>query len=227
MEIKEHVPLAPYTTFGIGGVARFFVQVTSVSELTEAFAFARTHHSKTFILGGGSNVLVPDQGFDGLVIKIEYQGVEVVGEKIVAAAGESWDRIVARAVECGLWGIENLSGIPGTLGGAVVQNIGAYGAALSQTLEWVEVFDAISGTVRTLTKQECMFGYRESVFKHDRALVVLRAALKLSSEPSPNLEYKDLQAAFSGTSPTLALVANCDLVALYGKKEKSKEEEGC
>jgi UDP-N-acetylmuramate dehydrogenase len=151
MTIEENIQLGPFTTFGIGGRARYFARVQSMVDLYDALDFA-AHMStkvgkevKTFVLGGGSNILVNDSGFDGLVIKIELKGIDLLREEegvlLVAAAGESWEGVVMRAVSENIWGIENLAGIPGTVGGAVVQNIGAYGAALSQTLEWVEVYD--------------------------------------------------------------------------------------
>ena len=180
MQIKENVPLAPFTTFGIGGPAAFFNTVASVDELKESLDFARDKNLTTLIFGGGSNMLVPDAGWAGLVIKIEIKGVEIEGGKstneklIIAGAGESWDALVARTVSEKLWGIENLSGIPGTVGGAVVQNIGAYGAALSQTLSWVEVLDTQTGEVKKLTNAECAFGYRESIFKKEEGRYVQR-----------------------------------------------------
>ncbi len=229
MQVEENVPLAPLTTFCIGGPARFFVRVTNIDELKEALAFAKEKQLKVFILGGGSNVLVVDEGFDGLVIKIEIAGVEIEktknGATFTAAAGESWDSLVERAVAENLWGIENLSGIPGTVGGAVVQNIGAYGRALSQTCSWVEALDYESGEVRKFTNTECYFDYRDSIFQDEGKVssggvglpfispergtfpksryVVLRAAFELSSIPKPDISYRDLAARFAGKSPTL------------------------
>jgi len=204
MQIEEHISLSPFTTFKIGGPARFFARVTTTAELEQALAFAKERQVKTFILGGGSNLLVSDTGFDGLVIKIEIQGVEENDTGFIAGAGESWDALVARAVEKQWWGIENLSGIPGTVGGAVVQNIGAYGQVLSQTLLWTEVYDATEGGVRRFTKAEYESGYRSSIFKHEPGrYIVLRVALVLSSTPHPQVEYKDLRARFEGTTPTI------------------------
>ncbi len=222
MEIEEYVPLAPLTTFHIGGMARYFCRVESVEELQECLdwldrahhKFARDQNQGVLILGGGSNVLIRDEGFDGLVIKMEIGVVEIgIDEKgegegkklLIAGAGESWDGLVLRAVKEGLWGIENLSGIPGTVGGGVVQNIGAYGAALSEVLEWVEVFDVaykekkegMTSAIRRMYAHECRFDYRDSIFKHKDTLVVLRAAFRLSHQPNPNLLYKDLASRFN------------------------------
>ncbi|MBP9711296.1 MAG: UDP-N-acetylmuramate dehydrogenase [Candidatus Pacebacteria bacterium] len=204
MQIEEHILLGPLTTFQIGGPARFFARVQSVDELKEAFTFAKEKNLKVFILGGGSNVLVDDAGFDGLVVKVELMGVEEGCTALVAAAGENWDALVAHAVDKNAWGIENLSGIPGTVGGAVVQNIGAYGQALSQTLAWVEVFDTQTSSVERLAKEKLNFGYRGSLFKQEEGrYVVLKAAFDLSPTPAPSVTYKDLAARFAGQTPSI------------------------
>src|SRR6185437_15283796 len=148
MDIKENVPLAPLTTFQIGGPARYFISAQSIEDIKAGLNFAREKALPVFILGGGSNLLVSDKGYDGLVIKVELRGVEIDDTTVIAAAGEGWDALVERSVNEKLWGLENLSDIPGTVGGAVVQNIGAYGAALSETLLWAEVLDASSGEVK-------------------------------------------------------------------------------
>ncbi len=214
--MSENVPLAPLTTFSIGGPARYFARVASLAELQHALAFAREHELPLFILGGGSNVLIDDAGFAGLVIKMEIRGIEEQKDPngstlLIGGAGEPWDAFVAYAVERGLWGIENLSGIPGTIGGAVVQDIGAYGAALSQTLRYAQVLDTRDNSVRNLTRDECAFGYRESIFKREEGrYIVLGAALALSDAQQPNFSYadpsrlyKDLARRFAGTTPTL------------------------
>jgi UDP-N-acetylmuramate dehydrogenase len=216
MEIKEGVVLAPFTTFGIGGPARYSAEVSSIPELYEALDFATNKAIRVFVLGGGSNTLLPDSGFDGLVIKIEIQGIESVEEDdeclIVAGAGEGWDALVARSIEQNLWGLENLSSIPGTVGGAVVQNIGAYGAALSQTLEWVEVLDTIEKSTKTFKASDCKFGYRDSIFKQQPGrYIVLFAAFRLFREPKRNLSYKDLSEIFENAQPSLREVRSAVL----------------
>ncbi len=210
LDIKEQVPLAPLTTFQIGGPAAYFVPARSNIEVFTAFEFAKEKDLKVFILGGGSNVLINDKGFEGLVIKVELKGLEIVEDEadtkiLIAGAGESWEKVVERACTEELWGIENLSGIPGTVGGAVVQNIGAYGAALSEVLKWAEVLDTLTGEVIRYTNEECRFDYRDSVFKKNSDLVVLRAAFKLSLTPKPNISYKDLAALFSTTASLTAI----------------------
>src|SRR3989344_5168384 len=158
MHIEENVLLGPFTTFGIGGYAKFFTRARINEELKEALSFAKEKNLKTFILGGGSNVLINDAGFDGLVIKIEIEGVAFDGETVLAGAGEQWDTLVKQAVEKDLWGIENLSGIPGSVGAAPVQNIGAYGQELKDSLAWVDALDVGSGEVKRLTVEDCGTG---------------------------------------------------------------------
>ena len=193
MRIEENVPLGPMTTFCIGGPARYFVRVRNVEELKQSLDFSKSRNLEILLLGGGSNVLVSDAGFDGLVIKIEMMGVEKENETLIAAAGENWDALVERAVGEGLWGIENLSGIPGTVGAAPVQNIGAYGSEVKDTLAWVEAFDTRGGAVTRISNAECAFGYRTSRFKKEpECFVVLRAAFKLNKNGAPNASYKDL-----------------------------------
>lgn len=198
MTIEENVPLAPLTTFYIGGPARYLARVQDVKEVCAALSFAKERALRVLILGGGSNLLVSDAGFDGLVIKIEIQGIDTEDAadphtKIFSVgAGESWDALVERAVSEGLWGVENLSGIPGTVGGAPIQNIGAYGSEVKDTLAWVEAFDTKEGRVVRLHNAECGFGYRTSRFKKEPGrFIILRAAFELKKDGAPNTSYKD------------------------------------
>lgn len=187
----------------IGGIARYFCSVDTEQTLEAAFQFAREKKVPVVILGGGSNVLIGSGEINALVVRIALKGVEWRDEKetmlVVAGAGESWDGLVAEAVRRGLWGIENLSGIPGTVGAAPIQNIGAYGTEIKETIEWVEVFDTKTGKLRRLSNKECAFGYRDSLFKRPegKSLVVTRVALCLKKNGVPNLEYKDLKAYFA------------------------------
>jgi len=223
MTIEKNVPLAPYTTFGIGGPALFLICVKNVEELKEALSFAAQKQLRVLVLGGGSNVVIEDSGFNGLVIKIEIKGIEIEqsagGAVVTAGAGEGWDALVERTTQEGLWGIENLSGIPGTVGGAVVGNIGAYGQALSQKLEWVDALDRHTGIVQQFTNAECDFGYRESVFsKHADRYVVVRAAFLLTLMPTPELSYKDLAERFKDEkNPALFAIREAVLAIRHGK----------
>lgn len=196
MQIREHVSLREYTTFKIGGPARFFARVTSVDELKEAILFAHAHDIPFFILGGGSNVLIDDGGFSGLVIQMAIMGMEwkEEGNHVIAAvgAGEGWDDFVADAVARNYSGCENLSSIPGTVGASAVQNIGAYGVEVREIITSVEVYDAKDHIVRTLSNEECMFGYRESLFKARPELIVIRVQFRLEKEYVPKQSYKDI-----------------------------------
>lgn len=213
--IREIIPLAPLTTFGVGGAARYFVEVKSEDELREALAFAEERALPVFILGSGSNILVADEGFPGLVVHISLRSFEILlkGERalVKAAAGENWDDVVQRCVADNLAGIECLSGIPGTVGAAPVQNIGAYGTQLSSTLRTVRVFDRETHTFRELSNFECRFSYRDSVFKQEgkRRYVITAIMMELSAGAAPRLVYHDLVRYFAErriVAPTLEQV---------------------
>lgn len=161
-----HVPLAPLTTFELGGPARFFAECSADTDLIAALDFAETHDLPLFILGGGSNVLVGDAGFPGLVLRLHpTENIVEDHGRFTIAAGSIWDRVVARLVENGWTGIECLSGIPGTMGAAPVQNIGAYGQEIADTLQDVRVFDRRTHSFRKLSRDECRLSYRHSLFK--------------------------------------------------------------
>lgn len=213
MNIREQVSLAPFTTFHIGGPARFLVEARTEEEVREALAYARERELPVAVLGGGSNVLVPDEGIRAMVLRMAMDDIsfERGSDAVVtcsAEAGASWDEVVERAVAQQLGGIENLSGIPGTVGGAIVQNIGAYGAVLSDVVTAVDVYDIHESARRTWTVRECGFGYRTSVFKkYPGRYIVLRARLALSAAFHPNISYHDLAVRFaSNPSPALAEV---------------------
>lgn len=199
MTIFEHVSLAPYTTFRVGGEARYFCSVGNIEDLKFALDFARTKGLRVFVLGGGSNVVIGDAGFDGLVIKMEIKGVERTGDLVCAYAGEVWDDLVSQTVLWGMWGLENLSLIPGTVGAAPVQNIGAYGVEAKDSIHSVETVEITTGKVRTFTNAECLFSYRDSFFKSTagKNLVIVSVTFHLSDLPRPNLEYRDLKEFFA------------------------------
>lgn len=203
MEVLENVSLAEHTTFRLGGVARFFVSVNSVIELREALSFAQEKNLPIFVLGGGSNVLFSDDGWKGLVLHIKlfgraYEEDSKGDARVTACAGEIWDQLVEETVEQGLWGLENLSRVPGTVGAAPVQNIGCYGVEVKDVIDWVEVLDIHTKELHILSVQECAFGYRDSIFKHreGKDYIVTRVAFRLSTHPNPKLDYKDLREFF-------------------------------
>jgi UDP-N-acetylmuramate dehydrogenase len=208
--MRENVSLKELTTFRIGGSARFFAAAATLAEVGEAAAFARERSLPLFVLGGGSNILVGDEGFPGVVLKIEIKGIEIGdadanGKRLVTAgAGEVWDDLVKRTVEERLSGLENLSLIPGTVGAAPVQNIGAYGIEVKDTITWVEVFDPRNGEITRMTAAECSFGYRSSFFKTPagKGLIVIRAAFLLEPNGAPDTSYKDIGERISSNAIT-------------------------
>ena len=218
MIIRENVPLAPYTTLGVGGPARFFAEAASEGEVRAALDWAAARGLAAFILGGGSNLVVADEGFAGLVVRVAIKGVtardggnEGGAEVIVTAgAGEDWDELVAACVGRGLAGFECLSGIPGLVGGTPVQNVGAYGQEVSETVVGVRAYDRAGGRVVELGREECGFGYRASIFNtsaRDR-YVVLEVSYALVAGGRPALRYADLERYFGGRAgePSLAEV---------------------
>jgi UDP-N-acetylmuramate dehydrogenase len=203
VEIKENFALAPLTTLTVGGAARFFASAENENEIVEAFDFAQKRDFQTFILGGGSNVLISDRGFDGLVLKIANRGIEIIREKnktrVTAQAGEDWDEFVRICVEENLAGVECLSGIPGSVGATPVQNVGAYGQEVSETIESVRVLERASRKIFDLTNADCRFSYRSSIFNtfaRDR-FVVLAVSFVLEPNGEPAIRYKDLQQFFA------------------------------
>ena len=197
--LRQDVPLAPLTTIGIGGPAKYFVRATTVDELRDALTWAAAHQQRIFILGGGSNLLIADEGFDGLVIHVDLRGVTVesVDEyaMVRVAAGEVWDDFVKMTVENGWSGIECLSGIPGSAGATPIQNVGAYGQEVSETIARVEALDRTTSLVRSFTNWDCRFGYRASLFKNyerDR-WVVLAVTFRLKVGGSATVRYPELR----------------------------------
>ncbi|HSE34992.1 MAG TPA: UDP-N-acetylmuramate dehydrogenase [Candidatus Paceibacterota bacterium] len=204
MVIEEHVPLALHTTFKVGGPARYLAHAATDAELLEAIAFARERALSILVLGGGSNMLVRDNGFPGVVIRMEGKGVtwEDCGEmvRVIADAGVIWDDFVRESTERGLFGLANLSAIPGTVGAAPVQNIGAYGVEVAEMIAFVDVIDRETFTRIRLSREDCAFGYRDSIFKRKEGatFVVVRVAFDLSRNGSANIAYQDLLRYFDG-----------------------------
>lgn len=210
MEFVQNVPLAPLTTLGVGGPAQFFASATSEQEVTNGLSFAVERGLPVFILGGGSNLLVADEGFPGLVLQISLKGAEFEADKdtvtVRAAAGEEWDGLVAESVRRNLQGIECLSGIPGLVGGTPVQNVGAYGQEVSETIVSVRALDRTEGKTVELSNAKCEFQYRKSIFnstERDR-YIVLSVTYRLQPGGRPAVRYADLQRRFERTpEPTL------------------------
>jgi len=207
MLIRENVSLAPLTTLGVGGPARYLVEAATEAEVIEAVEFARARELPLFVLGGGSNVVIADRGFAGLVLKVAISGVSHFtaehGDAVFAAgAGHDWDELVAQSVAAGCGGLECLSGIPGSVGATPVQNVGAYGQEVSQTVVEVRALDLRSLRIQTLSNSECGFAYRSSIFNTTERgrYIILRVSFALHHGSNPTLRYPDLERFFAGRS---------------------------
>ncbi len=197
--------LAPLTTLKIGGAARFFVRAETENQVVAAFNFAEENGFDIFVLGGGSNLLVSDEGFDGLVLQIALRGISAKENLVTAQAGEDWDAFCEFCVESNLAGVECLSGIPGLIGGTPVQNVGAYGQEVSETIMSVRVFDRKSKEILELTNADCKFAYRTSIFNSTdkNRFIVLAVTYRLDAGGEPKIVYKDLREFFGERRPTL------------------------
>jgi UDP-N-acetylmuramate dehydrogenase len=208
--VQENTPLAPLTTLGVGGPARYLLEASTEAGVAEGVAFARSRGLPLLVLGGGSNLLVSDRGFPGLVLRARLEEVRVEHAKLVAGAGVSWDALVEVSVGRGLAGIECLSGIPGLVGGTPIQNVGAYGQEVSDVVRRVRVYDREDDTFRDLTPAECGFAYRSSIFNTAGRgrYVVLEVEYLLEDGAPPSLRYPDLIERFpaSGVPPGLDAV---------------------
>ena len=203
MEVHTNIPLKNFTSMRIGGPARFMVEVRSAEEVMAVHRNATSKNLPIFILGGGSNVIVKDEGFPGIVIRIRIPGFEIINDDINTTtikigAGESWDEIVKRTVDMHLSGIEAMSMIPGTCGASPVQNIGAYGQEISETLVCLEAYDSETDQLIVLQNDACGFDYRNSIFRGNEKVsyIITSITLKLSKNlPSPPF-YDALQLYF-------------------------------
>ena len=210
MTPRDGVPLAPLTTLGLGGPARHFVAAPDDETLLAALRWADGRGLPVLVLGGGSNLVVGDAGFDGLVVQVATRGrrFESAGAEttVTAAAGEPWDELVADAVARDLGGVECLSGIPGLVGATPIQNVGAYGQEVAETIRAVRVVERGSGRVHELVPEACGFGYRDSAFKRDPGrFVVLAVTFALRPGAPPTLRYRELAEALAARErPTLA-----------------------
>jgi UDP-N-acetylmuramate dehydrogenase len=216
VRIEENRQLAPLTTFGIGGPARWFVEAVTEADVVEAVEWAGGQGVPLFVLGGGSNLLVADAGFDGLVLQVAVKGIRVqkppsaVERLYNVSAGEDWDSFVQCTVEANCAGLECLAGIPGSVGGTPVQNVGAYGQEVANAIRSVRAYDVAKRAVVELSADECGFAYRRSRFNTvDKGrFVILAVAYRLSAGGSPTVEYADLRRIFpAGSNSSVAQVA--------------------
>lgn len=228
LQILQNVPLAPFTTLKIGGNARYFIRAENEQQVAAAVGFANRNALELFILGGGSNILIADAGFNGIVLQICISGIEISKSQIsnlksgiegnearllTVGAGEDWDKFVEYCVKNKLAGVECLSGIPGFVGGTPVQNVGAYGQEVGDIITEVRCFDRTNGEIVTLSNAECGFSYRTSIFNsiHRDRFVVISVTFKLQSNCDPKVVYKDLIDYFADKTPSLGDVRDAVL----------------
>lgn len=203
MDIRTNIPLRNFTTMKIGGNARFMTEARTADEVAQVYRNAKAQDLPIFILGGGSNVIVKDDGFNGLVIRMRIPGFEIIADDINnttirIGAGEDWDSVVKRTVDMRLSGIETMSGVPGTAGAAPVQNMGAYGQEIADTLQSLDAYDSRTDSFVTLRNADCGFSYRDSIFRSTEIgrYVITSITLKLSkTQPQPPF-YESLQKYF-------------------------------
>jgi len=211
--LQENIPLAPLTTLKIGGPARYFLEAKTEKEVLEAVSFAEDKNIPLFILGGGSNLLIADEGFNGLVLRVAITGVKSSrdGNNVIlnVGAGEDWDNFVNQCVEQDLAGIECLSGIPGLVGGTPIQNVGAYGQEVERVIVSVRAYSRAEHKVVELSRDDCGFAYRTSIFNttaRDR-YIVLSVCYRLRVGGEPTIQYADLQRYFAGQTDRVTLKA--------------------
>jgi UDP-N-acetylmuramate dehydrogenase len=236
IEIRRDEPLKPFTTFKVGGPAAFFANAATREDFLEALQFARREGQDVFLLGGGSNILVSDNGFPGLVVHPVGRGIAIETaefERVVLRieAGECWDEVVRRAVAEGFWGIENLSHIPGQAGAAIVQNIGAYGQQISDVFKSATVMQAATGNVLKVGSAECGFGYRRSIFNSGIGsnLIILQIELGLSRLARLDLHYPDVLETFKDRGigrPSIQQVRDAIIEIRDRKFPFPREEKG-
>lgn len=199
LAIREQVPLHTYTTLNVGGAADYLIEVCSVEELRAALTFARERTTAPpLILGGGSNVLVNDDGYRGVAIVIQLLDREYVSDDtnvlLRVGAGENLDEVIAETVNKGLWGLENLSAIPGTMGATPVQNVGAYGVEVSSLISEVQALHRETLEEKIFSSEDCQFGYRDSYFKTEagRKWIITNVTFRLTTQARPILTYASL-----------------------------------
>jgi UDP-N-acetylmuramate dehydrogenase len=217
MIVQKDVQLKPFNTFGIEATAKYFIEVSSIEQLQEILQSPDYQSTERLILGGGSNMLLT-KDFDGLVIKIAIKGFEAVHENddniwIRAGAGLVWHDLVMHCVNQNYAGMENLSLIPGTVGAAPMQNIGAYGIEIKEVFEELQALEIATGEIKTFDKATCNFGYRESIFKHEAKgkYVILNVTFKLSKKPIFHVEYgaiKDTLAEMGVTEMSIKVISD-------------------
>lgn len=218
MTIQENILLKELTTLRVGGPARYFCLVENETDLKEAVLFAAEKKIPFFILGGGSNLLFADAGFPGLIIKNNILNRKVVGNILTLGAGENLDQAISFTLKQNLFGFENMSAIPGTIGGAVFQNAGAFGLEIKDLVKEVRGIDINTNLPFSYSKEDCLFIYRNSVFKNKRNLIITEVDLILNTTFTPNLNYADLQNIFIKHSNINAEILRTAIISLRQNK---------
>ena len=225
--LRENIPLAPMTTLGIGGPARYFSEAATTGALLAGVEWARSRGAPLFVLGGGSNIVVADRGFPGLVLRVSIRGVETHLDAddvvITAGAGEEWDALVADCAVRNWGGFECLSGIPGRVGATPIQNVGAYGQETSESLVQIEALDLVTERLVDLSATDCEFGYRTSRFKtRDRGrFIITRVKYRLSADGEPAVRYPELQRYLAGLGIDQPSVADVREAVLSTRRRKA------
>ncbi|MGA2887121.1 MAG: UDP-N-acetylmuramate dehydrogenase [Terracidiphilus sp.] len=231
VNITADEPLAEFTTIGIGGPARFFCEVRTENEIIEVADWAQRRHLKLFVIGSGSNLLISDDGFDGLVVRVALRGIVATdmqghpGQRIYqVAAGEDWDQFVQRTVADKCAGVECLAGIPGTVGGTPVQNVGAYGQEVASVIDRVRTFDIKEHAFVEFPAAECGFSYRRSRFNSaDRGrYIVTRVDYRLTLGGAPTIRYADLQRALAEGQTESREASLAEVAAVVRRIRQSK-----
>lgn len=221
--VQKNVPLAPYTTLGVGGNAEYFTEVHSLEELRDAVVWARNNACATKILGGGSNVLISDAGIQGLVIRPLLNTITYTEEGehtlVTVGAGVVLDTLVQELVHKKLWGLENFSAIPGSVGAVPIQNVGAYGVEAKDVVHAVTVFDMEGDSLYEMTNAECLFAYRDSYFKHThKKLIIVSVTFVVTKNPFPRIAYKELSEIFSTKDEVMIDSVRDAIVRIRSKK---------
>ena len=187
-KIQRNIPLAPLTTFKIGGPAKLYVEIEKKEDLIDIINWARENHELYYFLGAGSNILVKDEGVDGLVIRLKNKEAKIRGERLDCGAGCLLSQALILAIGNNLSGLEWAIGIPGTIGGCIRGNAGAYGFGIADILETAEVFNIIKNEFEPMSRNDCGFSYRESIFKDNKNLIIWSATLKLESHAAAEIK---------------------------------------
>ena len=227
MNIQKKVSLKNLNTLGVESQADFFVCVESLGDLRQAIEFSKKKDLEILILGGGSNICFLEKQIKKLVIKINIKGFQKQKDVLIVGAGESWDSFVELAITEGVPFIENLSGIPGTVGASPIQNIGAYGVEVKDFIKWVEVYDLENGSIKKINNIDCRFSYRHSIFKEKQgqSYIIIGVAFKVLESDQVCIEYKDLVAYFANTKPSKEQVRQA-VLEIRSKKFPNLEECG-